>query len=150
MFKSEGEMAIAISKDRVFECEDGWIMKFDPLCKEGCDSPFICSQSTKGQWYAMDKCWREYAKVKEIFPDLDAIKSCVINYLLGKKDFSADFVNELLALGDECFWIEGADGKPTRGFHLGSDFPSCSEVLDFEIKKQGDVYLAVEQGDAYV
>ncbi len=143
MFKSEGEMAIAISKNRVFEV-DGWILKFDPLCKEGCDSPFICRQSITGPWYEMKATWREYASVKEIFPDLEAIKSCVVNYLIGKDGIDDKEVDEILEMGNDSFWIEDSDEEQTRGFHPRHELSICVDVDPFRIEKQGDVYLAVQ------
>ncbi len=68
MFKSEGEMAIAISENRFFEI-DGWVLKFDPTTEECCGSPFICKQPVTGQWFAISM-WNRYAIAKEIFPDL--------------------------------------------------------------------------------
>ncbi len=144
MFKSEGEMAIAISKDRVFEDVDGWIMKFDPLCKEGCNSPFICLDPETGKWLSMKVRWGKYASVKELLPDLEAMRSCVINYLLGKESIDDEEVDEILEMGSDCFWTEGSDEKQTRGFHPRHELSMCVDVDAFRIAKQGDVYLAVQ------
>ncbi len=143
MFKSEGEMAIAISDNREFEV-DGWTLKFDPLCEEGCGSPFICRKFNTDRWHAMNGTWCKYASVKEIFLELEAIKSCAINFLLGKRNITAEFVDEILAMDRDRFWITDCNGKRIRGFHYKNDCPGCSEIFAFEIEKQGDVYLAVE------
>ncbi len=145
MFKNKGEFTIAMTEGRVFETADGWVMKFDPLREKIGESLFVCKKPGGDTWVEMCNCWDAYEAVKEIFPDLKAMKSCVINYLLGQKDISAELINEISALGDECFWIEGSDGQPTRGFHLGSDFPSCSEIADFRLQQHDGMYVAVEQ-----
>ncbi len=142
MFKSEGELATAIGQDRQFEIE-GWICKFDPLGEEKVYSPFVCKQPDTGKWFAMNTRWSKYAIAKEKFPDLDAIRACVINYLSGKKGISDLVVDEILAMGDECFWIEGSDGEQTRGFSPRTEISKCATELfyDFRIEKHGDIFL---------
>ncbi len=143
MFKSEGEMAVAMTQDRQFEI-DGWICKFDPMRVQGCDSPFICRKSNSDQWHTMRMTWNKYASVKEVFYELEAIKACVINFLLGKRNITAEFVDEILAMDRDSFWITESNGRRIPGFHFESDCPNCSEDLVFEIERQGDVYLAAE------
>ncbi len=148
MFKSEGEMAIELSKYRVFEDEDGWVMKFDPLCKQGCDSPFICFDIDLNKWVSMEWHWIKYKVVKEIFPDLEAIRSCVVNYLIGKADISDEAVDDILEMGSDGFWIKGSNGEQTRGFNPRAVFDPRTEVSiyadvdEFTIEKYGDSYLA--------
>ncbi len=141
MFKSEGEMAIAIAQDRMFEI-NGWILKFDPLLEKGCGSPFVCRRPGTDDWFAIKVKWGEYASVKEVFHDLDAVRSCVVNYLLGKADITNEAVDEILGMSRNCFWIRGCVEKRILGFsprkRLGV------RVDDFQIEKQGDIYLADE------
>ncbi len=148
MFKSEGEMAIELSKDRVFEDEEGFIMKFDPLCQQGCDSPFICFEPDTDKWVSMEWHWIKYKTVKEIFPDLKAMQYCVVNYLIGKKGISTLVAEEIFAMDSNCFWIKGSDGEQTRGFNPRAVFDPRTElsiyadVDEFTIEKYGDSYLA--------
>ncbi len=147
MFKSEGEMAIAISESRVFKV-GGWLCKFDPLLKECCDSPFICKHPDTGQWFAMKMVWSEYAIAKEVFTDLEAMRSCVVNYLIGKADISDEAVDDILGMGSDGFWIKGSNGEQTRGFNPRAVFDPRTEVSiyadvdEFAIEKYGDSYLA--------
>ncbi len=149
MFKSEGEMAIAIAQDRVFEV-DGWILKFDPKGEYSCGSPFIsqCPKST--EWEPIGSLWGEYKRAKEIFPDLDAIRSCVVNYLLGKADISNEAVDDILEMGSDGFWIKGSDGEQTRGFNPRAAFDPrieasiYADVDELTIEKYGDMYLAIQ------
>ncbi len=145
MFKSEGEMAIAMTQDRVFDI-DGWIMKFDPKGDYNCGSPFVskCPKST--EWEPIGSLWGEYKRAKEVFPELDKLKSCVVNYLLGKESIDDEEVDEILGMDSDCFWTEGSDEKQTRGFFPRHELSMGVDVDAFRIEKQGDVYLAVEQG----
>ncbi len=68
MFKNKGELAIALSAERVFKDKYGTVMKFDPLGKEECSSPFVCKHKHSDEWVVMTGCWLEYETVKEIFP----------------------------------------------------------------------------------
>ncbi len=144
MFKSEGEMAIELSKYRVFEDEDGWVMKFDPLCEKGCHSPFICVDPGTGESVSMKGHWSRYATVKEIFPDLEAIRACVVNYLSGKADISDEVVEEIFAMDSDCFWIKGSGGEQTRGFNPNAELSSCADVGEFAIEKCGYIYLVTK------
>ncbi len=67
MFKNMGELGAAIAQDRMFKDEYGSVMKFDPLCKEQCNSPFICKHKHSNEWEVMTGCWKRYASVKEIY-----------------------------------------------------------------------------------
>ncbi len=151
MFENGKEM-IQAAIDNVgqgFEKSAGWVMKFDPLCMRGDREyfPFVYKDPSTGRWFEMNKFRDEYVSVKEIFPefpDLDAIRSCVVNYLSGKEGISDFVVDEILALGDECFWIEGSDGEQTRGFSPRSELSGCAYVSDFRLKKHGDVFLVIK------
>ncbi len=70
MFKNIGELGIAIGQDRMFKDKYGSVMKFDPLGKEQCSSPFICKHMHSNEWVVMTGCWLEYETVKEIIPEL--------------------------------------------------------------------------------
>ncbi len=141
MFKNMGELAAALEKDRQFEDTDGSVMKFDPLGKEDCScSPFICKHINSNQWLPMKQCWNEYASVKEILPDLQALRSCVSNYLLGKAWLTNGVVDEILAMDSDSFWIMGSGKKLTLGFSPGKRLGM--RFGDFHIRKHGDSYLA--------
>ncbi len=141
MFKSEGELAVAIAQDRYFEI-DGWICKFNPLGEEGCLSPFICKQPDTGKWFAMNTRWSKYATAKEVFPDLDAIKSCVVNYLSGKEGINDKTAKKIFAMDSDSFWVL-VGGKLTRGFNPRARLDTCAEVSDLRIEKHGDIFLVI-------
>ncbi len=141
MFKSEGELATAIGQDRQFEIE-GWICKFDPLGEKKVYSPFVCKQPDTGKWFAMNTRWSKYAIAKEVFPDLDAIRSCVVNYLSGKEGISNKAVKKIMAMGSDSFWIVPADGKLIRGFNPSGRLGM--KIDKFRLEKHGDIFLVVE------
>ncbi len=142
MFKNMGELASALEKDRQFEDQFGWILKFDPLGKMNANSPFICQNPDTGEWIAMKMSWEKYAKVKEIFPDLEAIRSCVVNYLSGKEGIKDKVAKKILAMDSDSFWIVPADGKLIRGFNPSGRLGM--KIDKFRIEKHGDIFLVVE------
>ncbi len=85
----------------------------------------------------------EVDPVKEVFPDLKAMKCCVINYLLGKEDISDEVVDAILAMGSDSFWVRVSAGERTRGFHPRTELSMCADVDDFRLEMHGDMYLAV-------
>ncbi len=141
MFKNKGKFAAALSEVREFEGKKGLVMKFDPKYYP----PFVCKAPNSDDWKTMTACWDDYASVKEIFPDLGAIKCCVINYLLGKEDISDEVVDAILAMGNDSFWIRVSGGGRTRGFHPRTELSMCADVDDFRLEKHGDMYLAVDK-----
>ncbi len=136
MFKNKGELAAAMVEGREFENVDGWVMRFDPEYYP----PFVCKAPNSDDWKTMTACWDDYAKVKEILPDLQALRSCVSNYLLGKAWLTDGVVDEILAMDSDSFWIMGSDKKLTLGFSPGKRLGM--RFGDFHIKKHGDSYLA--------
>ncbi len=148
MFENGKKMIQAVINNvgQGFEHSAGWVMKLDPNCIRGDREyfPFVYKDPSTGRSFEMNKFQNEYVSVKEIFPDfpdLGAMRACVVNYLSGKEGISDLVVDEILALGDECFWIEGYDGEQTRGFSPRSELSSCPYVSDFRIEKHGDIFL---------
>ncbi len=135
MFKNKGELAAAMVEGREFNTS-GWILRFDPKYSP----PFVGKAPTSNDWEPMDLLWDDYAKVKEILPDLQALRSCVSNYLLGKAWLTDGVVDEILAMDSDSFWIMGSGKKLTLGFSPGKRLGM--RFGDFHIKKHGDSYLA--------
>ncbi len=141
MFKSEGELAIAIGQDRQFEIEE-WICKFDPLGEKGVYSPFVCKQPITGKWFAMNTRWSKYSIAKEVFPDLAAIRSCVVNYLSGKEGIKDKVAKKILAMDSDSFWVLFG-GKRVRGFSPIGRLGMSEDVDSLRLEKHGDIFLVI-------
>ncbi len=113
MFNNLGELAIALSAERVFKDKYGTVMKFDPLGKEDCGSPFVCKHRHSNEWLVMTSCWFEYETVKEVFssftelPDL-LRDTTVLVAMTSDDDFEPQYFSHFDENGNMlCF----SDGK---------------------------------------
>ncbi len=148
-FENKGDFAAAITEGREFENDSGVIMRFDPLNTYCCESPFVCKASEERSWRPMRGEWDEYKTVKEILPDLDELKSCVINYLSGKQGLCDEVVDEILAVDRNGFWIEDSDGRRTRGFDTAAHLSMWALQYPLHIEKTEGVYIASHYGNKY-
>lgn len=78
---------------------------------------------------------------------LHETKICVINFLAGylKDDFYNTRIDYVLELGYNDFYIDGSDGKRTRGFNIEKHLNIKNiDIKQFNIKNYNGIYLAVE------